>query len=102
MQSMLGAIFVEDESADSATDNNVAEEENGIDKPHYALFESLIRKDKWTREEVEQLCRDLGLMVNGALEAINDWSFDRVDSPVLEDDGDVIYVDQEIVKEIEG
>lgn len=102
VQSMLGAIFVEDESADSATDNNVAEEENGIDKPHYALFESLIRKDKWTREEVEQLCRDLGLMVNGALEAINDWSFDRVDSPVLEDDGDVIYVDQEIVKEIEG
>lgn len=106
VQSMLGAIFVEDEPADesddSATDSNVAEEESGIDKPHYALFESLIRKDKWTREEVEALCRDLGLMVSGALETINDWSFDRVDSPVLEDDGDVIYIDQEIVEEIEG
>lgn len=106
VQSMLGAIFVEDEPDDepddSATNSSVAEEENGVDKPHYALFESLIRKDKWTREEVEALCRDSGLMVSGALEAINDWSFDKVGAAVLEEDGDAIYVDQEIVEEIEG
>lgn len=106
VQSMLGAIFVEDELADesdySAMDSNAAEEENGIDKPHYALFESLIRKDIWTREEVEALCRDSGLMVSGALETINDWSFDKVDAAVFEEDGDAIYVDQEIVEEIEG
>ncbi len=106
VQSMLGAIFVEDEPADesddSATDSTVVEEETGIDKPHYALFESLIRKDRWTREEVEALCRDSGLMVSGALETINDWSFDKVDAAVLEEDGDAIYVDQEIVEEIEG
>jgi hypothetical protein len=106
VQSMLGAIFVEDEpvdeSDDSSTDSTVVEEETGIDKSHYALFESLIRKDKWTREEVEALCRDSGLMVSGALETINDWSFDKVDAAVLEEDGDAIYVDQEIVEEIEG
>ena len=106
VQSMLGAIFVEDEpvseSDNSATDSSVLEEETGIDKPHYTLFESLIRKDKWTREEVEALCRDSGLMVSGALETINDWSFDKVDAAVLEEDGDAIYVDQEIVEEIEG
>lgn len=106
VQSMLGAIFVEDspegESDDSAMDNSVVEEEAGIDKPHYALFESLIRKDKWAREEVEALCRDYGLMVSGALETINDWSFEKVDAAVLEEDSDAIYVDQEIVEEIEG
>jgi tellurite resistance protein len=106
VQSMLGAIFVEDspegESDDSAMDNSVVEEEAGIDKPHYALFESLIRKDKWAREEVDALCRDYGLMVSGALETINDWSFEKVDAAVLEEDGDAIYVDQEIVEEIEG
>lgn len=105
VQSMLGAIFVEDEpegeSDDSAMDNSVVEEA-GIDKPHYALFESLIRKDKWAREEVEALCRDYGLMVSGALETINDWSFEKVDAAVLEEDGDAIYVVQEIVEEIEG
>jgi hypothetical protein len=66
------------------------------------LFESLIRKDKWTREEVETLCRESGLMISGALETINDWSFEKVNAAVLEDDGDAIYVDQEIVEEIEG
>ena len=101
VQSMLSAIFVEDELDDSATDSTIVEE-TGIDKQHYALFESLIRKDKWTREEVEALCRDSGLMVGGALETINDWSFDKVDVAVLEEDGDAIYIDQEIVKEIEG
>lgn len=106
VQSMLGAIFVENEPAgepdDSATDSTDIEEESGIDKKHYALFESLIRKDKWTREEVEALCRDSSLMVSGAMETINDWSFDKVDAAVLEEDGDAIYVDQEIVEEIEG
>ncbi|MBU3824257.1 MAG: TerB N-terminal domain-containing protein [Candidatus Oceanisphaera merdipullorum] len=109
VQSMLSAIFVEDEPAgesddsdDSATDSTVAEEETGIDKLHYVLFESLIRKNTWTREEVEALCRDSGLMVSGALETINDWSFDKVDAAVFEEDGDAIYVDQEIVEEIEG
>ncbi len=106
VQSMLGAIFVEDEatgeSDDSTMDDTTTEEATGIDKQHYALFESLIRKDKWTREEVETLCRESGLMVSGALETINDWSFEKVDAAVLEEDGDVIYVDQEIVEEIEG
>jgi tellurite resistance protein len=106
VQSMLGSIFVEDEptseSDESTKGSTNTEEETGIDKQHYALFESLIRKDKWTREEVEALCRDLGLMVSGALETINDWSFDKVDAAVLEEDGEAIYVDQEIVEEIEG
>lgn len=106
VQSMLGAIFMENEPTgepdETITDNTAVEEESGIDKHHYALFESLIRKDKWTREEVEALCRDSGLMVSGALEIINDWSFDKVDTAVLEEDGDAIYVDQEIVEEIEG
>lgn len=106
VQSMLGAIFVEDEptseSDESNTDSTPIEEETGIDKQHYTLFERLIRKDKWTREEVEALCRASGLMVSGALETINDWSFDKVDAAVLEEDGDAIYVDQEIVEKIEG
>lgn len=106
VQSMLGAIFVEEEPTgepgNSTTDSTTIEEEIGIDKRHYALFESLIRKDKWTREEVEALCRNSGLMVSGALETINDWSFDKADAAVIEEDGDAIYVDQEIVEEIEG
>lgn len=110
VQSMLGAIFVEDQPAGEAEDltthstavKEQSGEQSGIDKQHYALFESLIQKDKWSRKEVEVLCRDSGLMVSGALETINDWSFDKVDAAALEEDGDAIYVDQEIVAEVEG
>ena len=106
VQNILSAIFVEEEDTDgtdnSASDGASLQEETGIDEKHYALFESLLRKDRWAREEVEALCRDSGLMVSGALETINDWSFDKVDAAVLEEDGDAIYVDQEIVEEIEG
>lgn len=106
VQSMLSAIFIEDESADepneTAMDITAIDEESGIDKQHYSLFESLIRKDKWAREEVEVLCRDAGLMVSGAVETINDWSFEKVDAAVLDEDGEAIYIDQEIVEEIEG
>lgn len=106
VQSMLNAIFMEDDpvsqSNQATSEAIVVEDESEIDSKHYALFESLIRKDKWTREEVEALCRDSGLMVSGALEIINDWSFDKTDAAVLEEDGDTIYVVQEIVEEIEG
>lgn len=106
VQSMLGAIFIEDERKsefdERASETDSMVDEAGIDKYHYVLFESLIRKDKWQREEVEVLCRDLGLMVSGALETINDWSFEKVGAAVLEDDGAAIFIDQEIVEEIEG
>ncbi|WP_257285809.1 tellurite resistance TerB C-terminal domain-containing protein, partial [Endozoicomonas sp. SESOKO1] len=59
VQSMLGTIFLEEEPTgepgNSTTDSTAIKEEVGIDKHHYALFASLILKDKWTREEVESL-----------------------------------------------
>jgi len=73
--------------------------ENGLDEPHNKLFEKLCTKEQWSRNEVAECCTELNLMIDGAIETINDWSFDLVDAPVIEDDGD-IYVDQEIVEEI--
>ncbi|MNC06526.1 hypothetical protein D3C75_540390 [compost metagenome] len=48
------------------------------------------------------LCENLNLMLSGALEVINDWSYAAVDAPVLEDTDDDIWVDLEIAKELEG
>jgi hypothetical protein len=70
-----------------------------LDKQHRVLFETLIDKEKWLREDIETICQKLNLMIDGALETINDWAYEIADAPVLEDDGD-IYVDQEIVAEL--
>ena len=101
-KSMLEEIFTsEDDEPESAEgDINISSNvENGLDEPHNKLFEKLCTKEQWSRNEVAECCTELNLMIDGAIETINDWSFDLVDAPVIEDDGD-IYVDQEIVEEI--
>ncbi|WP_308411889.1 tellurite resistance TerB C-terminal domain-containing protein, partial [Vibrio parahaemolyticus] len=74
---------------------------DGLDNEHKNLFDMLLSKEIWPRNEVHELCKKLNLMVDGAIETINDWAYEKVDAPVLDDDGD-IYVDLEIVKELKG
>lgn len=106
VQTMLGAIFVDEELNELTSESEVEHYESidadGLDSSHFMLFESLVSKEKWAHSDVELMCRNLGLMVDGALETINDWSYDKVDSSVVESDGDEVYVDQEIVEELEG
>lgn len=104
VQNMLGAIFVEDVVEDEASkevETQIDQDNRGIDNQHLSLFEILIDRDKWSRQEMDELCKSKGLMTNGAIETINDWSFEKVDAPVLEEDADVVHIDQEIVEELE-
>lgn len=104
VQTMLGAIFVEEDKEDAAPEEESipAADDKGIDTNHYKLYESLINQDRWSRNEFDAMCKKLGLMSGGAIETINDWSFDKVDAPVLEEEPDAVYVDQEVVEELEG
>lgn len=105
VQSILGSIFTESDEDESLVDEVETEEDladgesDGLDPEHRKLFEQLIGREKWTRDEVESMCETLSLMVDGALETINDWSFELVDEPVLEDDED-IYVMLDVAEDI--
>lgn len=101
VQRMLDAIFV-DEEPEKEVSSVVEDQDEGIDALHLSLYESLINKDRWSIEEIDEICKKMGLMTSGAIETINDWSFERVDAPVLDEDADSVYVDQEIVKELEN
>lgn len=100
VHALLGSIFIEDELLEEKVESPPLKLEH-LDSKHVKLFETLISKEKWQREEVVALCQKNDLMVDGAIETINDWAYDMIDAPVLEDDGD-IYVDQEIVEELKG
>jgi uncharacterized tellurite resistance protein B-like protein len=100
-KSMLEEIFTSDED-DESESLELAESSNdinGLDQAHSQLYEKLCTQAQWSRNEVAKLCGDLNLMIDGAIETINDWAFDLVDAPVVEDDGE-IYIDEEIVEEI--
>lgn len=100
-KSMLESIFAVDEEAELEVIPTADVNEEGLDSPYKELFETLIAKESWPRKEVHELCSKLNIMVDGALETINDWAYDKVDAPVLDDDGD-IYVDLEIIEELKG
>lgn len=104
VQNMLGTIFVEEEpvAASSGPEpDSDDQQDKGIDATHYNLYEQLIGKNQWSLGEVDGLCQKLGLMTAGAIETINDWVFEKVDAPVLEEEADVVLVDQDIVEELE-
>lgn len=40
-------------------------------------------------------------MLDGSIETINDWAYEQVDAPVIDDDED-IYIDLEIANELKA
>ena len=71
----------------------------GLDGAHQTLFTHLAEQTHWERSAVYEMCKELGLMFDGAMEVLNEWAFDTVNAPLL-DDGDPIYFDTELAKEI--
>ena len=59
----------------------------------------LISKAEWPYEELEELCDGLQLMTVGAVETINDWAFDKVGAPLIED-GSTVFIDLELAEEL--
>lgn len=70
-----------------------------LDKVHQDLFHRLITQETWDRNAFHEICKELELMVDGAMEVINEWAFEHANAPLI-DDGEPIYVDLELAKEI--
>ena len=71
-----------------------------LDDKYSDLYNILITKEKWEREHVKSLCKEQNLMMEGAIERINDWVFNLVSAPVIESTNSIILVDLEVVEEI--
>ncbi|WP_057412289.1 TerB N-terminal domain-containing protein [Pseudomonas amygdali] len=71
----------------------------GLDVDHSALLRLLVSRKEWSRAELEDAASDLDLMLDGALEQINDMAFDRFDMPLCEGD-DPIEINPEILNEL--
>lgn len=102
VRKLLNTIFTEEEPEEPVSAAASLTEAGGLDSAHSQLYRSLLEKEQWSRKEATELCGNLNLMLGGALEVINDWSYAVVDAPVLDDADDDIWVDLEIAKELEG
>ena len=102
VKTVLENIFTEDEQPiqeimkDDAISTSPLTE---LDSEYQELFIKLHTKETWEREELHSICKDMGLMLDGAMEVLNEWSYSHANAPLVED-GDPIYVDIELAKEI--
>jgi uncharacterized tellurite resistance protein B-like protein len=102
---LLHRVF-SDEEAESASEGSdrtqATDEQNilGLDAEHSALLRAIGAKDSWERSELEQIAEEHGLLLDGALEAINELAFDHADSPCIEEDGDIYLLERAAYEEI--
>lgn len=61
----------------------------GLDEPHSALVAELLTRPCWSESEFASLVQRCGLMAGGALEAVNEWAYDRYGDALLEEDPDL-------------
>jgi uncharacterized tellurite resistance protein B-like protein len=73
----------------------------GLDEAHSALARMLLSRPEWSREELLDVAADLDLMLDGALEHINEAAFDTHDMPLFEGD-DPVTVNAEILEKVEA
>lgn len=67
---------------------------------HKAILAEILSKESWERDELSYICKQRGYILGSLLEEINDYSYSKVDDAIIEDDGDVIYVNVEYKKEL--
>jgi uncharacterized tellurite resistance protein B-like protein len=72
----------------------------GLDEPHTALVRMLLSRPQWGREDLLDVAADLDLMLDGALEHINEASFDIYDI-ALTDGENPITINLEIFEKME-
>ena len=104
---ILTTIFAEEEQVPetaAATELEEAPAANsiaGMDATFSDFVRVLISRDAWTRAELQDLAADRGVMLDGAMERINEAFLDTKDAALLEGE-DPIEVNRDIARELQA
>jgi len=97
VSALLSKIFADDERAGDQGGKSgnggaaaTASPFSGLDTAHAELVEALELRGDVSRREFEERAGALKLLPDGAIETINEWSFEHFDEPLLEDGDRVI------------
>nr|BFE99577.1 TerB N-terminal domain-containing protein [Streptoalloteichus tenebrarius] len=71
-----------------------------LDSAHSTLVRRLAEKPTWTRAEFDAVCAAVGLLPEGALDVVNEAAIEATDEPLVEDDGDHLRIDTDILGEL--
>ena len=91
---LLSQIFAEEGAAEADAPHAAPANGSifaGLDGAHGSLLEAILAVNEMPRAVFENIARKAKLLPDGALETINDWAYDRLDEPLIED-GDPIRI----------
>ncbi len=99
LNKMLSEVF-SDEASDGMrpVDNDLSPIE-GLDAAHARLLSRLRERNTWSAVEFNEFCQAEGLLPGGAVETLNEFAFDRFDTPLVEGE-DPVWIDLETAREI--
>jgi uncharacterized tellurite resistance protein B-like protein len=111
VSALLAGVFVEEEvpkAAPTQAENLASAVEMlpheellpGLDAKHQKFLAELLQKPSWTRSELKAVAAKMQIMLDGALEHINEAAFDLIGEPLAEGD-DPVYVQQNILETAE-
>jgi hypothetical protein len=96
VSALLADIFIEDEAPRQARDSVAEGRFAGLNSEHAALLARLLTQPDWPRADFDRAASEAGLMPGGAMETINEWSFDHYGDGLLED-GDPVAVNRALL-----
>jgi len=71
----------------------------GLDETHTSFARLLLSRPEWSREELLDIASDLDLMLDGALERINEAYFDAHDMPLTEGENPIV-VNHDVLEKV--
>ncbi|PCR96092.1 Tellurite resistance protein TerB [Pseudomonas fluorescens] len=110
VSALLANVFSSDPIPEPASDQEVIDETevnndeqfvavHGLDVEHSVFLRLLVSRTEWSRAELEDAASDMELMLDGALEQVNDMAFELFNMPVTEGD-DPIEINPDILDEL--
>lgn len=106
VSALLANVFAEEGALpDDASPATAPEEESsvstsgilGLDADHSAFVRLLVTRSSWLRDELANAASDMELMLDGALEHINEAALDAFDAPLTEGE-DPIEINREALE----
>jgi hypothetical protein len=113
VNAILAKVFQTDESdgskadgrlpttmpASDALDTRESDPFDGLEPRHRRFLAELITRREWPRQDLDTLARSFSLMTDGAIEAINEWAFERYGDALIED-GDPMTVNGTLLAQV--
>jgi tellurite resistance protein len=100
---LLAPIFISKDEVEAVVEPAAEQDEvdplAALDAPYRELLKRLLADSSWERSSLEAVCREFGLMPDGALEVLNEWAFENAEAPLI-DYGEPIYINIELARGI--